>query len=79
MPSTTGISRSISTTSGARSTQSSDRLLAVRRLADELDVGECREQLLQAVPHDRVVVGDEHADHETGTSRTNVVPSPGAR
>ena len=32
----------------------------------------------QALAHDRVVVGDEHADHGTGTSSRTVVPAPGA-
>ena len=42
--------------------------LPVRRLADELDVGERQQELLESVADDRMVVGDEDADHEIGTS-----------
>ena len=67
----------MSTTSGARSEVERRGFLPVCRLADKLHVGERRQQLLESVPDDRVVVGDEDADHEIGTSMTNDVPAPG--
>ena len=52
------------------------RLLAVGGLPHDLDVLLQGEEGAQALAHDRVVVGDEDADHR-GTSRTMVVPAPG--
>src|SRR5579883_1345775 len=45
-----------------------DRLLAARRLADQLDVAGQLEQAPQADAHDRVVVGEHDADHDAGSS-----------
>ena len=62
MPSMTGISRSISTTSGCSSLRQLQRLGAVSRLADDLQLRVEREEHLQTLPHDAVVVGDQNAD-----------------
>ena len=76
IPSMRGITRSISTTSGAQLLDQRQRLLAVGRLADHLDVVLQVEERPQPLAHDRVVVGDQHPDHR-GTSSVTVVPSPG--
>ena len=39
------------------------RLVAVARLAHHLKIGRRGEKLLQPLAHDRVVVGDDDADH----------------
>ena len=52
IPSSTGISRSISTTSGCALGADRHRLLAVRRGSDELDARERREELREPGPHD---------------------------
>ena len=52
------------------------RLLAVGGLPHDVDVVLQGEEAPQPLAHDRVVVGDEDADHR-GTSRTMVVPAPG--
>ena len=47
-----------------------DGLDAVRRLAHDLDVRLGLQQGAQTAPHERVVVGDEQADH--GRTRGNI-------
>ena len=62
MPSRFGMTRSIRTTSGAR-LGGGQRLAAVGRLADDLDVVLEVEEGAQALAYDGVVVGDQDADH----------------
>jgi phosphoglycolate phosphatase-like HAD superfamily hydrolase len=40
-----------------------DRLLGVFRLADHLHVPFCGDDLLQAAPHDRMIIDSNHSDH----------------
>ena len=63
-------------TSGAQSLGLGHRLLAVARLADHLESVLELEERPQPLTHDRVIVGDQHADHR-GSSRRTVVPAPG--
>ena len=51
------------TTSGASSRACVERLAAVRRLADDLDVLLRVEDHAKAAADERLVVGDEDADH----------------
>src|SRR3954453_1215776 len=55
-----------------------DRLRAVRGRPDDLDVAGAVEQLGEPGPHDGVVLGEQHTDHATGTSRLTRVPRPGS-
>ena len=59
-------------------------LVAVARLAHDLEVARRGEQLLEPLAHDRVVVGDDDADHvrpparcRAGAFRSTQVPRPG--
>ena len=76
MPSITGISRSIRTTSGRRCPAKLDRLDAVRGHPDELHVRLRGDHTPEAVTEHSVVVDDQHAGHRLGTSSSTVVPSP---
>src|SRR5262249_22830295 len=49
-----------------------ERLVAVRRLTDELDVGPFVENHLEAAPHERLVVDDEDADAHGSLPSGNV-------
>ena len=69
MPSTSGIRMSISTTSGRSARAMLDRLAAVGRLADDLDVGLGVEDHPEAVAHQGLVVGDQDADHRRDPRR----------
>src|SRR5712692_5197112 len=55
-----------------------DRLLSVRRLTDDVDVGFVLQQKSQSLAHHLVVVDDEKPDHEvsTGSFAETVVPPP---
>ena len=77
IPSRTGISRSISTTSGCCSAHEPDGLLAVLGGADELDVVERRREVLEPGADDGMVIRDEESDHRCGSS--SVKRRPGAR
>ncbi len=52
-----------------------DRLLAVRRLADHLDVGRGPQQGGHAGPDEDLVIGHQHPDHAL-SSLSAAVPSP---
>src|SRR6266702_829841 len=54
-----------------------DRFARVACLSDDLQVVLGVEKHAQARAYDRVVVDDDDADHESGTSATIVVPAPG--
>ena len=62
MPSSSGMRMSISTTSGSRRPALWIGLVAVGRLADDLDVGMVLEHEPEAGAHERLVVGDQDAD-----------------
>ena len=66
-PSSRGIRMSISTTSGRRQRAGLDRLGAVARLADDLQVGLGVEDLAEAGADECLVVGDQHADGHAGS------------
>ena len=55
-----------------------DRGRPVRGFPDDLDVVLELEVGPQPLAHDGVIVGDQHPDHDAGTSRRTVVPAPGA-
>ena len=63
-----GMRMSISTTSGRSSAVSSDRLPPVCGLADHLDVRLRVEDHAKAAPDERLVVGEQDADHVLATS-----------
>ena len=69
MPSTPGIRTSIRTTSGRRRPASLDRLVPVLGLADDLDVVLAVEDRAEAAAHERLVVGDQDANHVVGRHR----------
>ena len=81
-PSSLGIRRSISTTSGRWRAASRDRLLAVGRRGHRLDPRRGLQQRHQALADERLVVDDQHADRITHafarTSRRPAAPA-GAR
>ncbi len=57
------------------------RLRAVCRFADHLDIRGRLEQRDDSAADDRMIVGDEHADHavtRVGSETTSLVPAPGA-
>jgi len=54
------------------------RLLPVGGRPDHLDVRGGREELLQPLPDDGVVVHDQQPDHGVGSSRAGTVPFPGS-
>ena len=56
------MTRSIRITSGSSSTARSMRLVAVGRLADDLEALLERQERAQPLAHDRVIVHDEDAD-----------------
>ena len=56
-----------------------DRLLAVAGLADHGHVRLAVEDLAQADPHERLVVGDQQPDHATGRVTCTTNPPPGPR
>ena len=64
-----GIRRSIRMTSGRSVPTTAQRLGAVRRLADDLEVRVAGEHPAQAVADDRVVVDDEQPDRAHGAAR----------
>ena len=78
MPSSRGISRSINTTSGASSAASATASTPSAAVPTSSMSVERRDQPAEAVADHAVVVGEQHADHATGTSSTTVVPAPGA-
>ena len=61
---------SISTTSGRSSPARADRLAAVGGLADDLDVGLGVEDHPEAGAHERLVVGEQDADHRARPRRS---------
>ena len=63
---------SISTTSGSQPPRLLDRLGAVGRLADHVDVLLGVEDHPEAGAHQRLVVGDQDADHSAQLSRTHL-------
>ena len=65
MPSMTGMRMSIRTTSGVSSLRARHGLGAVACLADDLDPGFCLEDHPEARAHERLVVGEEDADHRS--------------
>ena len=65
------------TTSGRSFDAKVDGLAAVARAADELEVVRRPDELLEPVAHDGVVVGDEDADHRSGSLSVTRVPAPG--
>ena len=70
IPSVPGIRMSIRITSGRWRSAARDRLLAVVGLGDDLDHPGRLEHGLEAGPHQRLVVGDQDADHgRTGAPR----------
>ena len=79
MPSSAGISRSISTTSGRSRAASVNGLGAVAGLADHLEIRLRRQHGREPVAHHRMIVGEEDANHERrrGTSAVIRVPAPG--
>ena len=72
-PPVPGISRSMSTTSGAVAATCSTRLGAVARLAHDLEVGLRAEHHRDAGPEHRLVVDQQHADGHEG--RPGIVTS----
>src|SRR5437588_1650613 len=55
-----------------------DRLLPIRRGRNHFEVARGPQQLRQPGAHDRVIFGDDDADHRSGTSTRTRVPRPGA-
>ena len=78
MPSSTGMSRSISTTSGVSCARARHRLGAVGGGADDLDVLEAADQPAEAVADHAVVVGQQHPDHRRQLQRDRRTRSGGA-
>ena len=81
--------RSIRTTSGWSDVDERERLVPVRRLADDVEVGIAGEHAAEAVADDRMVVDDQQPDraHEAGadepaamagTRADSAVPPPGS-
>ena len=62
-PSSSGMRMSMRTTSGRELAGAVERLGAVARLADDLDVVLGFEDHAKAAAHERLVVGDQDADH----------------
>ena len=58
----------MSTTSGSEFRGLLERFAAVRRLADDLDVLLGLQDHSKPAPHERLVVGDEDADHRSTAS-----------
>ena len=77
MPSQRGIRRSIRTTSGRARAGERDGLLAVGGGPDHLDAVEQAEQRAEALAHDALVVGEQHADHAGSHSSTQKPSSVG--
>ena len=75
IPSSPGISRSITTTSGSERRRGLERAVAVGRLADDLEIVVQVEEIAHAAADHRVVVDDQDADrggarHEPPGART---------
>ena len=78
MPSSTGIERSMRTTSGVHSSARRTAASPSAAAPTHFEVGGWLDQLLQAAPHHRVIVDDQDPDHRSGTSTCRSVPVPGA-
>ena len=79
-PLSTGIFRSISTTSGCRCASEVERLLPIARHADDLDLVVRAQDRFEAIPHDGLIVTDQDTDHPSVLSSATVkmthVPIP---
>ena len=79
MPSSTGISRSISTTSGSAARAELDRLRPVGRGTDELQIRLRGDDAREPVAEHAVVVRKQHADHVRGHLELDTRPFALAR
>ena len=83
MPLLPGIDMSSSSTSKSSARILSSTSMAVGRLGDDVEIACAEQQLLQPLAQDRVVVGDDDADHgaaavrPSGKRTSTMVPSPG--
>ena len=74
-PSMRGIRMSMRTTSGRQRAGHHDRLGAIGRFRDDLQVGLVVDERAETVTNQRLIVGEEHGDHRRESAAASAVSS----